>query len=173
MGNQPWYARDSRANIHMTLPEMKSIHRNASTKRAGLWNKASRSTVALRIVNDIIAKKLFVPCTTRWNLFYNAVARISEIPVAELNTISSQLQLKCISEREHQVLKEYCVVMKPLTVALDTLQGEDNCFYGTLLPTLETLMPKTLEFKKTLAILDGLPKAVFQVRAALLFCIYI
>lgn len=34
--------------------------------------------------------------------------------------------------------------MKPLTVALDTLQGEDNCYYGSLLPTLEILMSKTL-----------------------------
>uniref|UniRef100_A0AAQ4QFC3 HAT C-terminal dimerisation domain-containing protein n=1 Tax=Gasterosteus aculeatus aculeatus TaxID=481459 RepID=A0AAQ4QFC3_GASAC len=89
---------------------------------------------------DNIHNEALVPCTTRWNLFYDAVARISEIPVAELNTISSQLQMKCINEREHQVLKEYCVVMKPLTVAFDILQSEDNCFYGTLLPTLETLI---------------------------------
>ena len=157
----------------MSKPETKSIYRNATTKCAGLWNKASRSTVASEIVNDVIAKKLLVPCTTRWNSFYDAVARISEIPVAELNTISSQLQMKCINEREHQVLKEYCVVMKPLTVALDILQGEDNCFYGTLLPTLETLMSKTLDLKKHLAILDGLPEAIVQVRAAILFSIYI
>uniref|UniRef100_A0A671U1X3 HAT C-terminal dimerisation domain-containing protein n=1 Tax=Sparus aurata TaxID=8175 RepID=A0A671U1X3_SPAAU len=126
----------------MSKAETKSIYRNAITKYAGLWNKASRSTVASEIVNYIIAKKLLVPCTTRWNSFYDAVARI---------------------EREHQ----------PLTVALDILQGEDNCFYGTLLPTLETLMSKTLELKKHLAILDGLPEAIVQVRAAILFCIYI
>ncbi|CAB1445175.1 unnamed protein product [Pleuronectes platessa] len=30
----------------------------------GLWNKASRSTVALEIVNNVIAKKLLLPCTT-------------------------------------------------------------------------------------------------------------
>ena len=116
------------------------------------------------IVNDIIDKRLLVACTTRWNSFYDAVAWISEIPVAKLNTISSQLQLKWKSEREHQVLKEYRVSMKPLNVALDILQGEDNCFYGTLWRRW---------CLKHLAILDGLPEAIVQVRAAILFCIYI
>uniref|UniRef100_A0A3P9CKZ2 HAT C-terminal dimerisation domain-containing protein n=1 Tax=Maylandia zebra TaxID=106582 RepID=A0A3P9CKZ2_9CICH len=125
----------------------KTIYRSATTKCAGLWNMASRSTVAAEIVEGIIAKKPLVPCTTRWNSFYYALERISKIPVVELNTISSTLQLKCFNEREHQCIREYCAVMKPLTVALDILQGEDHCFYATLLPTLESLMTKTLAIK--------------------------
>uniref|UniRef100_A0A3Q4H3B9 HAT C-terminal dimerisation domain-containing protein n=1 Tax=Neolamprologus brichardi TaxID=32507 RepID=A0A3Q4H3B9_NEOBR len=140
----------------------KTIYRSATTKCAGLWNKASRSTVAAEIVEDIIAKKLLVPCTTRWNSFYYALERISKIPLVELNTISSTLQLKCFNEREHQCIREYCAVMKPLTVALDILQGEDHCFYGTLLPTLESLMTKTLAIKNGLQILVGLPDTVVQ-----------
>uniref|UniRef100_A0A3P9CBE3 BED-type domain-containing protein n=1 Tax=Maylandia zebra TaxID=106582 RepID=A0A3P9CBE3_9CICH len=105
----------------------KTIYRSATTKCAGLWNKASRSTVAAEIVEDIITKKLLVPCTTRWNSFYYTLERISKIPLVE----------------EHQCIREYCAVMKPLTVALDILQGEDHCFYDTLIPTLESLMTKT------------------------------
>ena len=86
----------------MSKLETKYIYGNATTKCAGLWTKVSRSMVASEIVNNVIAKKLVVPCITKGNSFYNAIARISEIPVAKLNTISSQLQLKCISEREHQ-----------------------------------------------------------------------
>ncbi|XP_041825556.1 uncharacterized protein LOC121629822 [Melanotaenia boesemani] len=52
------------------------------------------------------------------------------------------------------------MTMKPLTVALDILQGEDNCFHGTLLPTLETLVFKTLELKSGLQILVDLPEAI-------------
>lgn len=63
--------------------------------------------------------------------------------------------------------------MKPLTVALDILQGEDNCFYGTLPPTLETLMSKTLELKDGLQILVGQPDAIVQVRTIILFCSYL
>ncbi|XP_056455771.1 uncharacterized protein LOC130389804 isoform X3 [Gadus chalcogrammus] len=40
------------------------------------------------------------------------------------------------------------------------LEGEDNCFYGTLLPTLETLISKTLDLKSGLQILGDLPEAV-------------
>ncbi|XP_041824825.1 uncharacterized protein LOC121644391 [Melanotaenia boesemani] len=143
-------------------PETKAIYRSATTKCAGLWNKASRSTVAAEIVDDIIAKKLLVPCTTRWNSYYDALERISKIPLVDLNTLSSTLQLKCFNEREHQCIREYCAVMNPLSVALDILQGEENCFYGTLLPTLESLMTKTLEVKNGLQILVGLPDAVIQ-----------
>lgn len=94
-------------------------------------------------IMDDIAKKLLIPCTTRWNSFYDTLARISAIPMVELNTISSKLQLKCISEREHQCLREYCTVMKPLTVAL--------------------------ELKDGLQILVGLPDAIVQVRTIILF----
>ncbi|KAJ8364869.1 hypothetical protein SKAU_G00137000 [Synaphobranchus kaupii] len=52
--------------------------------------------------------------------------------------------------------------MKPLTVALDILQGEENCYYGTLLPTLEVLMSKTLEMKDDLTVATGLPEAIVQ-----------
>lgn len=54
--------------------------------------------------------------------------------------------------------------MKPLTVALDILQGEENCYYGTLLPTIEVLMWKLLEIKEGLIIATGLPDAIVQVR---------
>ena len=46
------------------------------------------------------------------------------------------------AEKEIVFLKEYCSVLKPLARGLDILQGEDNCFCGTLLPTLETIIKK-------------------------------
>ncbi|KAI9541253.1 hypothetical protein NQZ68_032257 [Dissostichus eleginoides] len=63
----------------------------------------------------------------------------------------SRLGIKALTEREHQFLKEYCTILKPLTVALDILQGEDNCYYGSLLPTLEILMSRTLALQTGLS----------------------
>ena len=51
--------------------------------------------------------------------------------------------LRTFVEREIVFLKEYCPVLKPLARGLDILQGEDNCFYGTLLPSLERIIKKT------------------------------
>ncbi|KAJ7992799.1 hypothetical protein DPEC_G00282440 [Dallia pectoralis] len=142
------------------MPGIKAVYRSATSKCTALWNKASRSTVAAETVDEVLERKLLVPCTTRWNSFYDAVARVCEFPIAQLNTISYNFGLKAITDREYQFLKEYCTVMKPLTVALDILLGEDNCFYGTLLPTLETLISKTLDLKTGL--LGDLPEAVVK-----------
>ena len=109
-------------------------------------------------------KKVWGPLFYKMEFFYDAVARIVEIPMTDLSAISARLQLKSISDRELHFLKEYCAIMKPLTVALDILQGEDNCYFGSLLPTLETLKSKTLEVKDSLTVATGLPEAIVQVR---------
>uniref|UniRef100_A0AAY5L3R6 HAT C-terminal dimerisation domain-containing protein n=1 Tax=Esox lucius TaxID=8010 RepID=A0AAY5L3R6_ESOLU len=126
----------------LSNPGTKGIYRSATAKCTALWSKASRSRVS------------------GWNSFYDAVARIVEIPMTDLSTISNRLELKCIGEREVQFLREYCAIMKPLTVALDILQGEENCYYETLLPTIEVLMSKLLEIKEGLIIATGLPDAI-------------
>ncbi|XDV11623.1 hypothetical protein PO909_000512, partial [Leuciscus waleckii] len=145
----------------LSNPGTKGIYRSATAKCTALWSKASRSTLASELVGDLVGKKLLVPFSTRWNSFYDAVARIVEIPMTDLSTISNRLELKCIGEREFQFLREYCAIMKPLTVALDVLQGEENCYYGTLLPTIEVLMSKLLEIKEGLIIATGAIKTRF------------
>ncbi|XP_025761762.1 uncharacterized protein LOC112846451 [Oreochromis niloticus] len=53
------------------------------------------------------------------------------------------------------------MAMKPLTAALDILQGD--CPYGTLLPTLEVLMQKTQAVKDDLSRMTaGLPDAIVK-----------
>uniref|UniRef100_A0A672HM29 BED-type domain-containing protein n=1 Tax=Salarias fasciatus TaxID=181472 RepID=A0A672HM29_SALFA len=143
-------------------PGTKAVYRSSTAKCMAIWNKTSRSTVASEVVDDVLSKKLNVPCSTRWNSFYDAVSRIVEIPATDLSAITHSLQLKCLSDKELHFLKEYCATMKPLTVVLDILQGEDSCHYGTLLPALETLMSKTLEVKDSLTVATGLPEAVVE-----------
>ena len=82
----------------------------------------------------------------------------------KLTTLCCQLGVKAIAEREYQFLTEYCTVTKPLTKALDMLQGEDNCYYGCLLPTLESLMSKTLARRTELSRMTAdLPDVIVQV----------
>ncbi|KAK0133195.1 putative AC9 transposase [Merluccius polli] len=128
----------------------KAVYRTSVAKCTALWTKASRSTVASEQVHEVSQRKLLVPSSTRWNSFYNAVGRIAEIPMTELNSLCTKLGVKCFNDREYKFLHEYCIAMKPLTTGLDILQG-DNCSYGVLLPTLEVLMVKTHTLKDTLS----------------------
>lgn len=81
----------------------------------------------------------------------------------ELNSLCTKLGVKCFNDKEYQFLHEYCIAMKPLTAALDILQG-DNCSYGALLPTLEVLMAKTLTLKDTLSRMTAdLPDVIVKV----------
>uniref|UniRef100_A0A3B4GZR6 HAT C-terminal dimerisation domain-containing protein n=1 Tax=Pundamilia nyererei TaxID=303518 RepID=A0A3B4GZR6_9CICH len=130
--------------------DTKAVYRSSIAKCSALWTKASRSTLASEQVEEVSRRKLMVPTSTRWNSLYEAISRIITIPLNELNPLCVKLGIKCLNEREYQFLKEYCTVMKPLTVALDILQG-DECTYGALLPTLTSLMSKTLALKYDLS----------------------
>lgn len=143
--------------------ESKALYRSAISKCSALWTKANRSSVASEIIENFSKKKLIVPTSTRWNSFHDALSRVTDIPVTELNTVCTQFGIKCFTDREYLFLKEYCIVLKPLTVALDILQGEENCYFGTLLPTLEILMSRTLALRDELRMTASLPDVIVQV----------
>ena len=151
--------------------EAKALYRSATAKCCGLWTKASRSSVASESVSAICKRKLLVPSKTRWNSFYDSLRRVIDNPIADLNRLCTELGIRCFSEREYQFVKEYCQVVKPLTIALDILQGEDNCFHGTILPTLDALMARTLGLKDTLSrVPASLPD--FIVEVIIKYCVH-
>uniref|UniRef100_A0A3B3QXA7 BED-type domain-containing protein n=1 Tax=Paramormyrops kingsleyae TaxID=1676925 RepID=A0A3B3QXA7_9TELE len=126
-------------------------------------NTNTRAVYRVKHVEEVSQRKLLVPSSTRWNSFFEAVSRITEIPMNDLNTLCNKLGVKCFNEKENQFLMEYCTAMKPLTAALDILQG-DNCSYGALIPTLEVLMTKTLSTKDTFSRMKaGLPDVIVKV----------
>ncbi len=95
--------------------ESKAVYRSSTAKCIALWTKASRSTLASETVEEVTKRKLLVPTSTRWNSFYDAVKRIADIPMNELNTLctkhrvfSSEYSVKCFKDKEYQFLHEYC-----------------------------------------------------------------
>ena len=51
-----------------------------------------------------------VPTATRGNLYHDAVARITDNSLAELNDVCTKLELQCFCERDFKFLKEYVLV---------------------------------------------------------------
>ena len=120
--------------------------------------------MASESVEEILRGKLLVPSKTRWNSFYDALYKVIENPLVDLNKLCTALGVRCITEKEYQFLKEYCMVVKPLTRALDILQGEDNCYHGMILPTIESMIIRTLEIKKDVSrMTSGLPDVIVEV----------
>ena len=138
----------------------KSVYRSSFGKCTALWNKTRRSTHAPDKMNEKLKKKLLTPSTTRWNSYYDAVARVIENPSATLNELCISIGLRIFTEKELSFLKECCVTLEPLSKGLDILQREDCCYYGTLLPTLETIIKKTkAEVPNSSAVTTGLAYA--------------
>ena len=54
--------------------------------------------------------------------------------------------------RELGFLNEYHKVLEPLARGLDILQGGEHCFYGTLLPILETILKKVRTIKSEISL---------------------
>ncbi len=106
--------------------DCKAVYRSATGKCSALWSKVSRSTVASEILAEFSKRKLLVPATIRWNSFHDALSRVTDIPLVDLNQLCTRLDIRCTTEREYQFLKEYCKVLKPVCMALDILQGEDD-----------------------------------------------
>ena len=94
-------------------------------------------------MQEKLKRKLRIPSPTRWNSYYDAATRIIENPPAILNDLCTSFEIRNFTERGLTFLKEYCADLSPLSRGLDILQGEDSCYYGTLLPTLATIIRKT------------------------------
>ena len=116
-------------------------------------------------MQDKLKQKLLVTSPTCWNSLYDAIESVVENSVADLNDLCAKLDICCFNEKEIVFLKEYCAVLKPLSRGLDILQGEDNCFNGTLLPILVTIIKKIKDKESefsaaTVGLIDSIDSAI-------------
>ncbi|KAL5238145.1 hypothetical protein ACI65C_005555 [Semiaphis heraclei] len=122
----------------------KKISKSVFEKLQSFWNIISRSSVASDKIYDICNCKFPVPILTRWNSMFNAVKKILANK-EKLLCGFDELKINKLKIIEWKFLEEYCLVMEPLALALDKLQGEKSIFLGYVAPTIIALRLRLIQ----------------------------
>lgn len=144
---------------------LKKRHSIAMSKCQILWNKAGRPKSA-EIIQSVFGHHLSYPGATRWNSLYDSISQILK-EKEKLAKLYDEFHMEgsdvCLQNLDIKYLEEYVTVMKPLALALDILQGENNIFYGFLIPTLAMLknnLKKIENLTVTKSLQDGCIEAL-------------
>lgn len=127
--------------------QLKTTSVQTFAKLSGLWNKQNRSVTSANAIKTALGTLLVTPGDTRWNSYYDAVARVHAILTnpdlePQFDTLCDELQIKRLLPRQKRFIGEYVLVMKPVCDGLDKLQGEREVGLGYLLPTLYVMNSK-------------------------------
>ncbi|XP_043994868.1 uncharacterized protein LOC122843844 isoform X1 [Gambusia affinis] len=128
----------------------RSAYRKAMSKAWALWNLQSRSTVAAACIFDALKRRLAVPTGTRWNSTYDSVVVLNSLLEKNRDAVSrvmTQLKLQNFTDSDVGFLSEYGQVMCNVAKALDKIQGEDQAYLGSLLPTVAATVMRLKEVK--------------------------
>lgn len=123
----------------------RKLYRSAMSKCAAIWNKAHRSSGAADSIEEIAQMRCLVPSVTRWSSEYHAIEKLMSLTESQLNGICDQLKLAKLHPQETMFLKEYTAILKPLAYSINLLQGEKNCYFGYIVPTILSLKAKLAE----------------------------
>lgn len=124
------------ASKALKVSSFSKINHTSMGKCSALWNKSGKPKSS-EVIAEVLNRVLRLPCVTRWNSLFDALKVLVECR-GKLSELMTKLGLTPFKESELDFLEEYLMCLKPIALALDRLQGEKNCFYGDLLPTLLT-----------------------------------
>lgn len=106
--------------------------------------------MAHEIIQKVCQRSFPYPSATRWNGEFDAIEIAEENKQsikAAIESINNELQqhlpratknkkLEALSSTEWKILKDYIICMRPVSIALDIIQGEKRACLGYVLPTL-------------------------------------
>lgn len=153
-------------NKFIKTSSISRLHEAAISKCSILWRLSSRQKTA-EIIEEVLHTKLSYPVPTRWNSLFDAICQILK-QKEKLDDLFHHLDVKnSFKAIEIEYIEEYVLVLKPIAITIDRLQGEKICFFGQLLPTIFTIQTKLKDMKNLqlkhcdglrLAIIDSLEK---------------
>lgn len=127
------------------------IFNSTTAKLKAIWRKQSASSNATDFIESKLGKLFVVPNATRWNSFYMALVRVKYFAThnsPDLREVFLHFGLQPLRPVEEETVREYVSCLKPISDALDILQGEKNITLGYLLPTISVLKSKVGKHKK-------------------------
>ncbi|KAL4098463.1 hypothetical protein QTP88_023069 [Uroleucon formosanum] len=108
------------------------MHTRVMQKYTTLWNAASRPKSA-EIIQSILRHALSRPGETRWNSLFDSLTQIQKIK-EKSSEYTRALNLKqcTFTVSDHSYIEEFLFSVKPLSQALDILQGDKSVFYDSI-----------------------------------------
>ena len=94
------------------------------------------STKAVDSTEEIIGCQLPKQCPTRWNSIFDCLRVLLNINEKQLNDLCVKLLIPQLDDEDYLIFSEYVSIMQPISIYLDLLQGETNCFLGIVLPSI-------------------------------------
>lgn len=130
--------KDWKVNDPLLANKCKKIMRSAFGKCTAFWNKLSKSVKTSESVKGKIGKQFTRPVVTRWNSTFDAVTDLLKHRDS-LKEVFEEAGIAQLTDRDLEFLDEYVKAMKPVSIALDTLQKENEFYFGYLAPVIVNL----------------------------------
>lgn len=132
--------------------EYKKLYRSVTAKCTSLSNSVHRSCKSAESAQEILGRTIPKPNSTRWNSEFDCLRTINDLK-DNINQLMEEIKLPQFKPEEFDFLSEWVLVMQPVAIALDMLQGDANmeAYFGAILPTV-------LQLYKQLENLEGCTK---------------
>lgn len=141
----------------------KRLYDRAMGKIQALSNAVNRSTKHADAVEEIIGVTFLNPTCTRWMSDYMAVRRVVDVGLGKVRECQTKIGLTVMNDAEMSFLMAFVHIFKPIAIAMELFQREQDCFLGHVIPTVIGIQSKlqsmvTDDDSKPLvrALLDGL-----------------
>ncbi|KAF0702388.1 Uncharacterized protein FWK35_00034993, partial [Aphis craccivora] len=133
---------DKNVTNRFLLAAYKKQSRLTFAKCQAIWNKQNRSSQMTDIVKTNLDVYLKTPNDTCWNSWFDAIKFLIihfKISPFKFYKVCDAFTVNRFSKTDIEFLDEYLLVMEPLCVCLDVLQGEKHMYFGYLLPSITSL----------------------------------
>lgn len=117
------------------------IHNQVIKKCNSIW-KCTDCPELAEIIQSILGHNLTKPESTRWNTLFDALKQIALTQEKSIQLHMALGMTNTLCDNDFQYINEYLHCSKPIADALDILQGDQDMYYGILLPCLVSLRKK-------------------------------